>query len=263
MNNQIHFFKYHGTGNDFIIIPDPDGQIEYLLNKALIHAICRRHFGIGADGLMLLQKCSGYGFRMVYYNADGNESTFCGNGSRCITALAYHLGWIGEETWFVASDGDHHARIEKEGIISVKMISVKSVVENGQDYILNTGSPHLVRYVENVEEVDILKSAREIRYSDPWREEGINVNFAASFGEGLKIRTYERGVEDETLSCGTGTTAAALTWAVRNQKEGKGQISVHTPGGQLGVAWSFGPYGFTDIWLSGPAILVFEGHVIV
>jgi diaminopimelate epimerase len=261
MKQPMHFFKYHGTGNDFIILQDPDGSIEMLLDSSMIHEMCRRHFGIGADGLMLLQKSSGYGFRMVYYNADGKESTFCGNGSRCITALAHHLGWIGDETWFVASDGDHNARVSKDGDIAVKMISVKSITANDQEYILNTGSPHLVRFVENLDETDLIKTAREIRYSDRWREEGININLVQIQENGLKMRTYERGVEDETLSCGTGTTAAALSWAWHNRVEGLGKISVFTPGGQLTVTWMLGLHGFTDIWLSGPAKLVFEGDI--
>jgi diaminopimelate epimerase len=261
MKKLIHFFKYHGTGNDFIILPDPDGSIEMLLDSSMIYEMCQRHFGIGADGLMLLQKSSGYGFRMVYYNADGKESTFCGNGSRCITSLAHHLGWIGDETWFVASDGDHHARVSSDGDIAVKMISVKSITANDQEYILNTGSPHLVRFVANLDEIDLIKTAREIRFNDRWREEGINVNFVQIQENGLKMRTYERGVEDETLSCGTGTTAAALSWAWQNRVEGLGKISILTPGGQLTVTWMRGPHGFTDIWLSGPAKLVFEGDI--
>lgn len=258
--DRLPFYKYQGTGNDFILIEDADGAWEFRLNRPLIAAMCDRRFGIGADGLMLLQKTGGYDFRMVYYNADGGESSFCGNGSRCLVALAHRLGWIGREAWFVASDGDHEARIDADGRVAVHMRSVKEVTaREGGDWVLDTGSPHYVRFVPDAEGADLVRLARAIRYSAAYREEGINVNLVTSGEAGLQMRTYERGVEDETLSCGTGVTAAVVSWAAQNRWTGRHEVRVHTRGGELQVGLEGGSYGFRDIWLQGPAEAVFEG----
>lgn len=260
MAGSFPFFKFEGTGNDFVIVQDADGRMELMLDRKAIARICDRHFGIGADGFMLLQKIGGYDFRMVYYNSDGRESTFCGNGSRCIVALAHRLGWIADEAFFVAADGDHEASLHHPERIAIHMRSVKEVRKVGYDFVLDTGSPHYVRFLDEVSSVDLVPMARSIRYAEPWSEEGINVNLVEENTEGLFVRTYERGVEAETLSCGTGVTASAIAWASRNHVPGKGSVKVSTPGGDLVVRWEAGSYGFRDVWLEGPARMVFQGE---
>lgn len=258
---ELSFHKYHGTGNDFILIEDADATREFQLTRARIAALCDRQMGIGADGLMLLQRTGGYDFRMVYYNADGGESSFCGNGSRCLVAFAHALGWVSEHAWFVASDGDHEAKVLPDGRISVHMRSISAIQQHAAGIILDSGSPHIVLDVDDVDTVDLVRQAQAIRYSDEFREEGINVNVVQVTKCGLSMRTYERGVEGETLSCGTGVTAAAIAWASRFASDGHGQIEVETRGGQLEVRWERGTYGFRDIWLTGPAQHVFTGTV--
>ncbi len=257
----LPFHKYHGTGNDFILIEDPEGLWEYRLSQPLIEALCTRHTGIGADGLMLLQRTAGYDFRMVYYNSDGHESSFCGNGSRCLVAFAHQLGWIGKEAWFVASDADHEARVLDDGKISVHMKSIARVQPHGPGVVLDSGSPHYVTWVPDVDQEDLIHRAHQVRYAPEFSKEGINVNLLEECEGALKIRTYERGVEDETLSCGTGVTASAIAWAANQQAEGHGQVQIHTRGGDLSVSWERGYYGFRNIWLTGPAMAVFKGTV--
>jgi diaminopimelate epimerase len=258
---ELNFHKYVGTGNDFVMVADPVAQWEYRLDRRLIARICDRHFGVGADGLILLQRTAGYDFRMVYYNADGGESTFCGNGSRCLVAFARQLGWIGEEAWFVASDGDHEARILGEGLVAVHMRSVREVRDHQGDLVLDSGSPHLVRTVPDAASADLLPLARAIRYAPPFAGEGINVNVMEPGADGLFVRTYERGVEGETLSCGTGVTASAIAWAHRQGLTGRHEIAVRTPGGNLSVSLEAGAYGYREVWLSGPALEVFRGSL--
>lgn len=258
---ELPFHKYHGTGNDFILIEDADAAWEFKLNRSRIASLCDRHMGIGADGLMLLQRTGGYDFRMVYYNADGGESSFCGNGSRCLVAFAHSLGWVSEHAWFVASDGDHEAKVHPDGRISVHMRSISAIQEHAAGIILDSGSPHIVLDVKDVDAIDLMREAQDIRYSEEFREEGINVNVVQVKERGLSMRTYERGVEGETLSCGTGVTAAAIAWASRFGTDGHGQIEVETRGGQLAVRWERGTYGFRDIWLTGPAQPVFSGSI--
>ncbi len=258
---QLSFSKYHGTGNDFILVEDPDGSWEYRLTQPVIEGLCTRHTGVGADGLMLLQRTAGYDFRMVYYNSDGRESSFCGNGSRCLVAFAHRLGWIGKEAWFVASDGDHEARVLDGGQISVHMKSIALVKPHGSGVVLDSGSPHYVTVVPDVDREDLIRRAHQIRYAPEFAGEGINVNLMAEVNDGLRIRTYERGVEDETLSCGTGVTASAIAWAAERAGEGNGQVDIQTRGGQLSVSWEKGHYGFRNIWLTGPATLVFQATV--
>lgn len=256
---ELPFIKYHGTGNDFILIEDGNGRWEYRLNKTAIAQLCDRHTGIGADGLMLLQRTGGYDFRMVYYNSDGGESTFCGNGSRCLVAFAHSLGWVGEEAWFVAADGDHEARVISPDRISVHMRSIAKIHPHGSGVVLDSGSPHFVTWVTDLDTMDLIGQAHRIRYAPEFRQEGINVNFIEEQEDGLRIRTYERGVEGETLSCGTGVTAAAIAWAQRFSDDGQGLLSITTKGGALTVEWERGHYGFRHIWLTGPARKVFQG----
>ena len=254
----IEFFKYQGTGNDFILIDnrknlfpaDKAEQIAYL---------CDRRFGIGADGLILLEDDERSDFRMVYFNADGHEGSMCGNGGRCTVKFAHSLGLISGRTEFRAIDGLHHAELVPQGV-ALQMSDVGSIREAQGDYILDTGSPHFVRFVDQLHEFDVVDEGRSIRYSPAYRQDGINVNFVVDHKDFIEIRTYERGVEDETLSCGTGATAAALVWAERNYRA-EGPISLRFPGGEVQVNWKKTENGFTDIQLIGPAEETFKGTV--
>jgi len=259
----FHFHKYQGTGNDFIIA-DNRKQLAGNLTTAQIKALCDRRFGIGADGLMLLNEKAGFDFEMVYFNADGREGTMCGNGGRCIVKFAYHLGLHRETYRFLATDGVHEAEIDMDGIVSLKMKDVKKITKYHNDYVLDTGSPHYIKLVSNLDDLDVYKKGYEIRHSKDFDEEGINVNFVEQLREADKIyvRTFERGVEDETYSCGTGVTAAALV--CYHNENGFNDVEVQTKGGQLSVEFDkTDDTTFTNIWLCGPAEKVFEGTVKV
>jgi len=257
---QLHFYKYQGTGNDFILADNR--QNEYVLTQQQIHKLCDRRFGIGADGLMLLQNKEGFDFEMKYYNADGKEGSMCGNGGRCMVKFAYHLGIHREVYRFLASDGVHEAEIDIDGIVSLKMKDVSVIKKFRGDYLLNTGSPHYIKLVTDVMHLDVYKKGYEIRHSKDFEEEGINVNFVEQSVEPDKIivRTFERGVEDETYSCGTGVTAAALV--CYHNENGFNDVEVQTLGGQLSVEFDrVDEDRFENIWLCGPAEKVFQGHV--
>lgn len=258
----IHFFKYQGTGNDFVILDNR--KYEYSsLNTDQIRRLCDRRFGIGADGLMLLNEKAGYDFEMKYYNADGREGSMCGNGARCIVKFAYHLGIHRNDYKFVAADGDHEGEIDTDGTVSLKMKDVDQIQKSRGDFILNTGSPHYIKLVNDVMETDVYKKGRDIRYSKDFEEEGINVNFVEQAGEDeIIVRTYERGVEDETYSCGTGVVAAALV--CYHNENGFNEVEVKTLGGSLSVEFErLDDDHYVNIWLSGPAEKVFEGKVDV
>jgi len=253
----VEFYKYQGTGNDFIIIDDRAGNFD--INTTKIADLCDRKFGVGADGLMLLQKADDYDFRMVYYNADGHESTMCGNGGRCIVAFAKVLGIIKDEAFFIAVDGPHKARIE-DSQIALEMIDVDTITSFDKDFVLNTGSPHYVKFVEDLILLDVAKEGKKIRNLSKFKSEGINVNFA-EFDDGrLVVRTYERGVEDETLSCGTGVTAAAICFSAANNQIQ--HIPISTLGGRLQVVLNWHEESVKNIWLKGPATFVFKGQII-
>jgi diaminopimelate epimerase len=259
---KIEFYKYHGTGNDFIILDNRDGLYSEL-NHRQVKKLCDRHFGIGADGLMLLNKKEGCDFEMKYFNADGNESTMCGNGGRCLVKFAYNHGIHRSTYHFLAIDGMHEAEIETDGEVSLKMNDVDRIEAHSNYYLLNTGSPHFVKFATNILDVDVVATGREIRYSKQFAAEGVNVNLVESMGENsIYVRTYERGVEDETLSCGTGVTAAALVNA--HNERGFNSVIVKTPGGQLSVEYDKnGETSFSNIWLCGPAQFVFKGEIEV
>ena len=256
---QLKFYKYQGTGNDFVIVDNFQGNID-LSNEQIAH-ICDRKFGIGADGLMLLEKSNKYDFEMKYYNADGNLGSMCGNGGRCIVKFAFDINLIDEHAMFLAVDGVHEARIDKEGIVSLEMNDVDALIKiDNSTCELNTGSPHYVSFVNDISAMDVFKSGREIRYNDVYSKDGINVNFVAIDGEHLKIRTYERGVENETLSCGTGVTAAAIAAFNLGLIKSK-LVTVKAMGGDLTVAFECNEDKFTNVVLSGPANKAFEGTI--
>jgi diaminopimelate epimerase len=274
------FFKYHGTGNDFILID----QCEDICSLSVtdIARLCNRHLGIGADGLMLLTREKGYDFGMRYFNADGNESTMCGNGGRCITAFARALGIIGDKATFLAIDGEHNAEIlhtsNNETIVRLHMSDVPlnprmPERETPDQLVIDTGSPHLVLFVEDASLIDVATEGRKHRFAQPFSPAGINVDFVQIKQDGsLFVRTFERGVEAETLSCGTGVTAAALAMELGNlsatsfrepDSEGlnrKKRVAITTLGGHLTVAYTVTGNRFTDIRLEGPATFVYSGE---
>ena len=259
---KINFYKYHGTGNDFVILDNFTSEAPALTTEQ-IKFICNRNFGVGADGLMLLSKKEGYDFEMIYYNADGNQSSMCGNGGRCLVKFAYHRG-IHKSTYnFIAIDGRHEAEIDEDGTVSLKMQDVTNVDYHTHHSVLNTGSPHYIKFVENIEELNVPVAGREVRYSNAFEKEGINVNFVEIIDEDtIYVRTYERGVENETLSCGTGVTAAALMSA--HNQNGFNRVDVKTNGGKLNVEFNkINDRHFEDIWLCGPATFVFTGEIDV
>jgi len=257
---KIEFYKYQGTGNDFVIVDNRANEYASLNSKQVKH-ICDRNFGVGADGLMLLGKKEGYDFEMIYYNSDGNQSTMCGNGGRCLVQFAYHRG-INRSTYnFSAIDGDHKAEIDSDGTVSLQMQNVDLVVYHKSYAFINTGSPHYVKFDNEVKNIDVVTTGHEIRYSKEFALQGINVNFVESIGEdSIFVRTYERGVENETLSCGTGVTAAALLSA--HNEKGFNTVMVTTLGGNLSVEFNkIDDQHFENIWLCGPAELVFSGVI--
>ncbi|HEX7412587.1 MAG TPA: diaminopimelate epimerase, partial [Bacteroidia bacterium] len=196
----LHFYKYQGCGNDFIVLDNRSKEIN--LTTQQINKLCNRHFGIGADGLMLLENQKGYDFKMVYYNSDGNESSMCGNGGRCITAFAQRLHLIKDKAHFMAIDGEHTSFIADK-IISLKMNDVPKIEKYEDYYFVNTGSPHVVKWIENIHDYNVFEEGKKIRYSEPFNSKGgTNVNFIQYKDDKLFVRTYERGVENETLACG-------------------------------------------------------------
>jgi len=260
---KIHFYKYQGAGNDFILIDNRDNSVDHH-NPQLISGLCDRRFGIGGDGLMLLQNKEGYDFEMIYYNADGQPSSMCGNGGRCIVAFAKFLGVIESETEFLAVDGPHYAKISDEGDwVSLQMIDVNEVNTDADAYVLNTGSPHYVKLVEGLEQRNVYQEGHAIRNNATYRKNGINVNFVEPMKEGYFVRTFERGVEDETFACGTGVTAVALAMAQHKQQTGHITTPIKVLGGNLNIRFDYDGSAFTEIFLEGPAVRVFEGDVVV
>lgn len=257
---QLKFEKYQGTGNDFVIL-DHFHQELPSLNPAQIRRLCHRQFGIGADGLMILSRKEGYDFEMKYYNSDGAESSMCGNGGRCLVKYAQQAGLHNTTYRFWAIDGEHEAEIDMNGSVRLKMKDVTEVAYFNNHMVLNTGSPHFVKLTQHVAEVDVVATGRDIRYSTTFAAEGINVNFVEPINEdSIYVRTYERGVEDETLSCGTGVTAAALMCA--HNEKGFNTVEVKTPGGNLRVEYDkIDDQHFENIWLCGPATHVFSGII--
>lgn len=256
----IHFYKYQGTGNDFVILDNRDGRYNDL-TKEQVKDICDRRFGIGADGLMMLNEKAGYDFEMKYYNSDGGESSMCGNGGRCLVMFAHHAGIRKNLYHFIASDGPHEAEIDADGTVSLKMKDVNNIAEYGGDFLLDTGSPHYVKLISDVKTYDVYKKGHAIRNSEEFAEKGINVNFVQQKSDfEIIVRTYERGVEDETWSCGTGVTAAALV--CYHNETGYNDVTVLTKGGKLTVEFDrISDSHYTNIFLCGPAEKVYEGDI--
>ncbi|MBC7885879.1 MAG: diaminopimelate epimerase, partial [Saprospiraceae bacterium] len=244
----------------FIIIDQRKNKVIDHQDQNLIENLCNRRFGIGGDGLILLENSSEYDFNMVYFNADGKQSTMCGNGGRCIVQFAKYLGIIGEQTKFEAIDGLHTAKIIKDENVSLQMRDVNNVeCINSDIYILDTGSPHYIKIVEQWPD-NIKTAGAQIRYSTEYFNAGINVNFVKWHLNGMEVATYERGVEDETLSCGTGVVAAALAGSLTEGRQYR-SIEVKTKGGALHVSFDKEEHKFINVFLTGPAKRVFEGTI--
>ncbi len=257
----IPFYKYQGTGNDFVIIDNRNNSLSKNNTKLIAH-LCDRKFGIGADGCMFLETPSvnGDDFTMVYFNADGNESTMCGNGGRCLVAFAKEIGVINNTAKFSAIDGPHDATVEN-GIVKLGMQNVTDITTQTNYWWLDTGSPHHVQEEKNLDTFDVFTNGKKIRNGAPYFEKGSNVNFVEQITEDtFNVRTYERGVEDETLSCGTGVTAVAI--AMHNAKKTSSEnIHIKTLGGNLSIHFKKTNDGYKNVYLSGPATLAFKGEI--
>lgn len=258
MQQVINFAKYHGAGNDFILINALDTKIT--LTKKQIEHMCHRRFGIGADGLMILKRKKGYDFEMDFYNSDGNPGSMCGNGGRCIVAFAHDNGLIDEKTTFWAPDGKHSAIFKNYDHISLQMADVKNIEKHELGLFMNTGSPHLVINKTNAQNLDVYQEGKKIRNTEPYKATGVNVNFFVHHKKIPKIYTYERGVENETYACGTGTVATAITYSLTYNTTSP--IVLQAKGGLLKVYFKQTQTGlFEDIWLEGPAYKTFDGII--
>ncbi|OEK05927.1 diaminopimelate epimerase [Roseivirga misakiensis] len=251
----IQFHKYQGTGNDFVMIDNCDNAFDKD-DLDLVSKLCDRRFGIGADGVILIEPAEDVDFNMIYFNPDGSQS-LCGNGSRCAVMFAKHLGLIQNETTFRAIDGIHEAKISGDQV-SLLMHDVLDFEQIGDDFLIDTGSPHYLKYVTSTDDIDPLEEGRKVRYSERFAAEGVNVNFLEQINDGaLKIRTYERGVEGETYSCGTGCTAAALSLGLKSSVN---EVALKAIGGDLRVSFTKDGETFRNIYLIGPAKKVFAGE---
>ena len=257
---QLEFYKYQGTGNDFVMV-DNRSHFFPKENIELIAHLCNRRFGIGGDGLILLENDTDTDFKMVYYNSDGNQSSMCGNGGRCLVAFAKELGVIENKSTFIATDGLHHATISDDGLVSLQMIDVIDVKVNPDYVFMNTGSPHHVQMVDDLENYNIKENGARIRYGDLYGKEGSNINFVKQVDDTtFSLRTYERGVEDETLSCGTGATAVAIAMNVLGNTDASA-VNLNVQGGKLIVSFDRYDNIFTKVTLKGPAEFVFKGTI--
>lgn len=254
------FNKYQGAGNDFIIIDNRKGVFNSD-NFNLIKNLCDRRFGIGADGLILISENPQYDFEMKYYNSDGFEGSMCGNGGRCSADFAIRAGIAGKKLAFKAVDGLHKA-VSEEGIIRLQMNDIKEPSLINGSYFINTGSPHYLLFKKNIDEIDVNTEGKKFRWADEFAPGGTNVNFVEIEKNGIYVRTFERGVEEETLSCGTGVTAAAIATVLSGHFDTK-TVNVKTKGGNLSVTFNHSGKSISDIWLSGPATFVFSGEIEV
>lgn len=265
----LPFFKYHGAGNDFIILDGRFRDYQQLIPQlhATIEGLCHRHTGIGADGLMILERDPLHDFRMLYFNSDGYEGTMCGNGGRCLVAFARHLGMIDQQTRFMASDGVHDASIigrqHHEMVVALGMKDIHEIRQVGEHWFLDTGSPHLICFTDQLETLDVITEGRRFRHSEPFMPEGTNVNFVQIAGQQLLIRTYERGVENETLACGTGITAAAIAAHHAGLLPLLPSYAVKARGGDLQVSFKLEGGIYQKVILQGPAVQVFKGEIAI
>jgi len=259
---QLKFYKYQGTGNDFVMI---DNRLQNFPkeNIALISQLCDRRFGVGGDGLILLENDENSDFKMVYFNSDGNQSTMCGNGGRCLVAFAKKMAVIDNHTSFNAIDGLHHATIENDGTVALQMIDVTSIKKEKEYSFLNTGSPHHVQLVDDLKNYNVKEQGATLRYGSLYGKEGSNINFVSKINENtFALRTYERGVEDETLACGTGATAVAIAMH-ENGLTSATAININVEGGELAVSFDKKDNLYSNVFLKGPAEFVFEGTITV
>lgn len=256
---KTEFFKYQGAGNDFVIIDNRKRLFPKNDNK-LINTLCDRKFGVGADGLMLLENADHADFKMIYYNADGNEGSMCGNGGRCIVAFAKSLDIFDKNTSFEAL-GEMYTASMHANQVSLKMLDVNKIELYPDHVFLDTGSPHHIQFTDNLSNLDVFTEGREIRYGSPYFETGSNVNFVEKINDNnFKVRTYERGVENETLSCGTGVTAAALA-CYHTNKTPETSIYIDTLGGKLHIEFDKQNGNYSNIILTGPATFVYKGSI--
>jgi len=254
----VEFYKYHGTGNDFVLI-DNRSLFFDKNNTELISKICSRHFGVGADGLILLENDNLYDFKMIYFNSDGKQTSMCGNGGRCIISFAKKLNIIDDKANFMAIDGIHEGIINNN-LIKIKMNTVSEIQNINTGFLLDTGSPHFVKFCDSIDNINVFEFGRELRNNKEISEDGVNINFTEVIdNSSIKVRTYERGVENETLSCGTGVIASALS-AYEKGLVDTNRIKINTLGGELFVSFEFNNI-YKNIWLEGPAIEVYKGQI--
>ncbi len=263
----IEFYKYQGTGNDFIIIDNRSSFFNpYQKNKKIISDLCNRKFGIGADGLILLNKSKNYDFEMIYFNSDGTGNVMCGNGGRCIVAFANYLKIISRQTKFIAFDGEYNAQINKKNKnvtnVSLEMQNVDNIeIIDDSDFFINTGALHYIKFVENIKDLDVYNKARDIRFNKRFAKSGTNVDFVEIQKNHLFVRTYERGVEKETLSCGTGATASAIAASLKMNLNDNLCFNIKTHGGNLNISFRKNKNIFSDIWLKADVSKVFKGKI--
>ncbi len=255
--SNIHFYKYQATGNDFVIIDNRESKLTF--SNEQIAQICHPKFGVGADGLMLIENHPTLNFHLEYFNKDGSKS-LCGNGCRAAVQFASQLGMVNGKAVFSAFDGAHAAEILPSGDIRLKMGDVKEIKTLLEDYYIYTGSPHFIRFVTGLKDYPVFEDGKEIRYSNDFKPGGTNVNFVELQPDNsIFVRTYERGVENETLSCGTGITAAAIAASLKGYRS---PVKINTLGGQLLVEFKNSHSDtFQEIYLVGPAKMVFKGQL--
>jgi len=256
---KILFNKYEGAGNDFIIVRNVPKQVDPS-DRLLIRRLCDRRFGIGSDGLLLIEDCDGYDFRMIFINPDGTRGSMCGNGGRCAShfVMKHMTGF--RDLAFMADDGPHKARSLGDDQIEISIIDVHGAKKTADGIVINTGVPHLAVFTEDTDKIDVAAEGRRLRYSQPYAPDGVNVNFIQINGDSIKVRTYERGVENETFACGTGVTASVIASAMTGKIVTKNPV-VHVRGGILSVSYTLTTDGATDILLRGPATFVFAGEI--
>lgn len=257
---EIPFNKYQGSGNDFIIINNLDSFFNPD-DHVFISRMCDRRFGIGADGLILLNKAAGFDFEMVYFNSDGHVGSMCGNGGRCTADFAIKHGIAGNSMRFKAYDGPHDA-VAENGEIRLKMNNITDYKLVNNNYFIDTGSPHYILFKSDISDYDVYNEGKRIRQSSDFKPGGTNVNFVEVQQNGIFVRTFERGVEDETLSCGTGVTASAIASVLSGQFVSS-PVNVKTRGGNLKVEFNVENKQIVNVWLTGPAEFVFEGIYII